>query len=168
MEVDHLTLFLAAKSLPSQPVWREPKPDFLSLTSPLDIEGITVEGLRFRATARRSLLSESITFQLEFHDTKGQGGPMCRIEWKPLSGHNNKGHGPPEYRNRLITGSHVHPFELNWALGAKFVRRGNLPVAIPVDTDLPNFREALAYTTRVFNIGNLWLVATPAWEVPLL
>jgi hypothetical protein len=66
-------------------------PDLLEVTASLDNPGgIAIEGLSLRATARKSLADRQVTFQLEYHATNVIGGPVCRIEWRPLSGHNDR------------------------------------------------------------------------------
>jgi hypothetical protein len=51
----------------------------------------------------------------------------------------NKGIGPPEFRFRKIAKCHIHPFDLNWRDAAKQLRRGNLPIAVPIELEIENF-----------------------------
>jgi hypothetical protein len=98
MDVDLLIVFLATKSLPVRPTWVERTQDYLTLTCPVDVHSVTLEGLRLRVTAMRSLPNENLTFQLEYHSRRGVGGPFCRTEWRPLKHHTNKNVGPAEFK----------------------------------------------------------------------
>jgi hypothetical protein len=171
MSVDLPSLFAAPKTLPVQPLWRRRANDkWLRLVSPLDIDGITVEGFRFGASCHSELSDRAVTFQLEYHPVRrgSKGGPLCRIEWRPLSGHNNKGAGPPEFRYVVLSGNHHHPFELNWSHAPNQVRRGTLPIAIPILDELDSYREALAFVGKEFRINNVMSCPVPPWEGQLL
>lgn len=157
-------LFLAEKTIARMPDWVERNSEQLALVCPLDVAGVTIEGLQFRATAFRCLPDRALSIQLEYHAPRGTGGPICRVEWRPIKAHNNKGMGPPEYRHVLITGSHLHGFDLNWAEAAKFVRRGNLPVAVPILPQPATFAEALAFAAKEFRIKNLEKAPLPPWQ----
>jgi hypothetical protein len=97
MQVELPALVAAKKTLPITPVWRRTGTlDWIQATAPLDIDGVTVEGLRVRVTAKQGLSNENVTCQLEYLPSpRGsvRGGPLWRIEWRPLSPHNNKGLG---------------------------------------------------------------------------
>jgi hypothetical protein len=86
---------------------------------------------------------EHVIFQLEYHRPRQHGGALGRIEWRPIGSHQNKGIGPPEFRFREITGSHIHPFDWNWHHEAKRLRQKNLPVAVPIELEINNFRRFL-------------------------
>jgi hypothetical protein len=123
--------------------------------------------MQFRGQARKSLADKAVTFQLEFHRAQIIGGPICRIEWRPLSAHSNLGKGPEEWRHKLQKGTHHHDFELNWAESPDGVQRGHLPIAIPI-TDPPDFTSLLEVVGKEFRIEGLGLVAAPPWEPTLL
>lgn len=165
MPADLPELFNATKELPLAPQWAERDSERLVLVSPLEIRGVVIEGLWFRATAMIEMPDEAVTCQIEYHPPRGGvGGALCRIEWRPLSGHNNKGLGPPEHQHRLIRGSHHHRFDLNWGVAPKSVRRGNLPVAVPLNDDPADFETLLALVSKEFNIANIGLVSHPPWR----
>lgn len=170
MEIDHQTLFLAAKALAYAPrqTWLEPRPNYLTVVVPLDIGGITIEGLRFKAVAFKNMPEEAVTFQLEYYDPRRRGGAMSRIEWRPIKGHTNKNCGPAELRNVPITGSHIHPFPDNWAHSAGEVRKGGLPIAIPILEPLQTFEDSIDFAAKAFNLSGLEFVRRPQWELPLL
>lgn len=109
-----------------------------------------------------------VVFQLEHHPFSEFGGPICRMEWKPLRGHTNKGCGPKALQFREIRGSHHHPFDLNWAHSEKEVKRGKLPIAIPIEPEPTNFRDFLAIIGKAFKIKNIQLIAVPEWQAVLL
>lgn len=161
-------LWLARKRLPAPRNWVEVKPDYLELVSPLDIEEVTIQNLRLRITARKSLPDECITAQLEYFVERKIGGPFCRFEWKPIKGHNNHSHGPPDLHHVVQTGTHYHGFEINWHYCAKFVRKGNLPISIPVTKPLHSYKDAIDFMADEFKIDNVEFVPPPPWEEALL
>lgn len=93
---------------------------------------------------------------------------MCRIEWRPLKPHDNKGLGPEEFRMRKITESHIHPFDLNWEHSPPQVRRGNLPIAVPICEAIDSYEEALAFVEKEFRIKGVVGLPAPPWETRLL
>lgn len=124
--VDLAILHAGTKDLPIKPAWVERDSDNLVLTSPVEIDGVAVEGLRFRLTAMRSMAEEAVTCQIEYHERRKIGGPFCRIDWKPVHCHDNKANGPVDLRHKRFTfETHHHQFEINWTYAASMVRRGN-------------------------------------------
>ncbi len=122
------------KVLAQRPAWKARNDEWLFATAAIKIEDIVIEGLKLRMTALRKRPDESVTFQLEYHPNKGaKGGALTRIEWRPLKPHNNKGIGPKELQHVSQTGTHHHPFDLNWAHSPNAVRKGDLPIAVPID-----------------------------------
>lgn len=160
----------ADKVIPGAPKWEIRDAERLTLVSALDIDGITIEGLRFRSTAFVRLPHECVTFQLEYLPPRSnvKGGPFERLEWRPLKGHNNKGLGPPEWQYIQQDGTHHHLFDINWNGQAKRVRRGDLPISLPVEPDPVSFQEALALAGKKFRINNIDVVVPPPWEATLL
>jgi hypothetical protein len=163
-----LTLFQSDKLIAVQPNWAERDSDALTIVSPLQITDVVIEGLLFRATAKRRLPDEMVTFQLEYHPPGEVGGPLCRIEWRPLAGHNNKGRGPKEWRNHQIVGCHNHSFGLNQKYAAKEMAKGLLPIAVPLESSPSNFVALLALVKKEFRISNVEWVEVPPWEPTLV
>jgi hypothetical protein len=161
-------LFHADKLIAVQPDWHEQNSDALTIVSPLEIGGVIEQGLLFRVTAKKGLPEEMVTFQLEFHPPTETGGPFCRIEWKPLSGHNNRGRGPKEWQNRAILGCHHHSFDLNFKYAEKELRRGLLPIALPLEDSPLNFDEVLVLVKREFRITNIEWIEPPPWQPTLV
>ena len=114
------------KDLSIEPVWqRRTQGEYVRLVSPVEIGGITEQGLLFTASAHVYRPDGYVTFQLEYASVHSRRGhPFVRFEWKPKSPHNNKGIGPPEYQHMIIKGTHVHPFDLNWEHSEDKVRKG--------------------------------------------
>lgn len=139
---------LSEKRLSVTPEWVV-QPEWLSFSCPIDIDGITVAGYRLQGKTMLAHPDRHVILQLEHHPLSDKGGALCRMEWRPFNGHNNKGKGPRQFRFKEIRCSHHHPFALNWENSEKAVRRGQLPLAVPIDPDPPNFREFLALVGRV-------------------
>jgi hypothetical protein len=161
-------IFRAQKRFPSRPSWKARDSEWFQLTSPLDIAGVTVEGLRFTASAMQRRPEESVSFQLEFTPPRRQarGGPFDRIEWRSIQPHWNKQTGPREHWNRQITGTHRHPFQVNWDANQGGVRRGDLPIALEIRPE-PSFEDILVFVGKEFRISNIDWLSRPDWEATL-
>jgi hypothetical protein len=166
MAQDIEKLFRSDKMLAIEPAWNN-RDDLLELICPLEIDGTVVEGLQFRLTARKSMQDEMVTAQVEYHPSDEIGGPLARIEWKPLSGHNNKGRGPKAWQNRVIEGCHHHIFELNLRYAPKEINRGGLPIALPLEASPKDFNSLLDFVHKEFRITNIQWVEVPPWEPAL-
>ena len=160
-------LVAAKKTLVDVPVWGERGADGLEFSAPLEIDGVTIEGLTLRGRARKPLADREVAFQLEYHHAQIIGGAMCRIEWRPLNPHSNKGLGPKELRHIVQNGTHHHCFDLNWKRSEEAVLQGDLKIAVPLD-DPGNFRALLAVVGKEFRISNIQLVTLPPWEPRML
>lgn len=158
---------LAKKTLVAAPSWVERGSDGLEFVATLESDGVVLEALSLRGRARKSLADREVVFQLEYHQAQIVGGPICRIEWRPVSAHCNRGLGPKDLRYVIQTGSHHHRFDLNWKWSQDAVRRGNLPIAVPINDDPENFRALLAVVGKEFNIKNIQLITVPPWQ-PLM
>lgn len=165
MAIDLSVLNAFEKSFPSRPVWRVRDDEWFQLTSPLDVDGVTVEGLRFTASAMRLRPDESVSFCLEYYPGKrdGRGGCFARVEWRALGEHYNKASAPNGLRLARITGTHVHPFTVNWSANSGGVRRGELPIAEEVRPE-PTYEQVVAFVGREFRISNIDWVGAPDWE----
>lgn len=162
MQVDLSVLCAAQKTVPASAKWRFREGEWMALATPLDINGVTVEGLNFQATAMRLRPDENVTFQLLYAPPNGKPKPFVRLDWKPLRPHNNKMVGPVKYQNILQPGTHIHDFALNWAHSEDDVRNGRLPISIPLSPDIP-YDEIVAFVGKEFNILNLISLPNPVW-----
>lgn len=161
-------LVTAGKTLVTAPSWVERGPDGLEFLASMEIDGVVVEGLSLRGRARKSLPDREVVFQLEYRHAQIIGGPVCRIEWRPLSAHCNKALGPKELRHIVQEGSHHHRFDLNWQLSNDAVLRGDLPIAVPINDDPKSFRALLAIVGKEFRIKRIQLITVPPWQPTML
>jgi hypothetical protein len=167
MSLDLTALFRAEKAIAIAPDWVGRGAEELSVVVPLLVDDVVVEGLQFRATARKHMPDEMITLQVEYHPQLSAGGPLCRIEWRPLNGHNNKGRGPKEWRHKNIVGCHHHSFDLNQRYAPNEMLKGLLPIALPLEESPANFNALLDFAKKEFGINNLEWLGVPPWE-PIL
>jgi hypothetical protein len=159
-------LFRSDKMLAIAPGWNS-RGDLLEVVCPLEIDATVVEGLQFRLTARKAMQDEMVTAQVEYHPSDEVGGPLARIEWRPLSGHNNRGRGPKAWQNRIIEGCHHHSFDLNQRYALKDLNRGSLPIALPLEASPKDFNSLLLFVHKEFRITNIQWVEVPPWEPAL-
>ena len=165
MEDDLPRLVSAKKELTAIPEWVERGgPDGLGFTVPLELDSVIVEGLTLRARACKSLEDREVIFQLEYHHSQIVGGPICRIEWRPLNGHNNRSLGPPQWRHINQIGSYHHRFDLNWARSKAACLKGDLSIAIPVLSDPQNYRALLGLVEKEFTIRGMQQIPIPPWQ----
>lgn len=169
MGIDLSTYAFSEKRFPARPHWRKRDENNLELVSPLDIDGVTVEGLVFRTTALIKWPDANVMFQLEFFPPRRQpkGGPIARLEWRPFGRHNNKQIGPVELRNVLQEGSHYHDYSTNIEFCREAVYEGKLPVAVPIWPE-PSFNEVLALVGKEFRISPIDWIPEPPWQPELL
>jgi hypothetical protein len=169
MPLDIETIFGSDKMLATAPTWQERDSEALEILCPLEIDGTVIEGLYFRMRARKRMPDELVTVQIEYHPANEPGGPLSRIEWRPMSSHNNRGLGPKEFRNRMIEGCHYHPFQLNLKHAPDQMRRGGrLPIAVPMVESPKNFDELLGFVKKEFRVTNIEWVEVPPWEPTLV
>lgn len=161
-------LVSADKVLAATAAWVERGPGVLELSASLEVEGVAIEGLTLRGAARKPMQDRQVVFQLEYHAVGITGGPICRIEWRPLSAHNNRGIGPKELRNIVQTTSHHHRFDLNWDRSQAAILRGEIPIAVPLNPEPENFRALLAVVGKEFRIRRIQSVTVPPWEPSML
>lgn len=168
MYVDLSILYAANKSFPSALNWQFRDNDWMAFVSPLDVDGVTIEGFRFRATANRMRPDEHVTFQLEYLPPRRhpKGGAIARVDWKPLTAHNNKMVGPDQYKNVIQRCTHHHEFWLNWQHSEKSVWKGNLEISVPVEPE-QSFEEIVAFVGKEFKISNIEWLPTPPWSATL-
>ena len=161
-------LVSARKSLSDVPAWAERDVDGLEFSVPLEINGVTIEALTLRGRARKPLADREVILQLEYHHARIIGGPIARIEWRPLNTHSNRGLGPKDLQHVLQSGSHHHCFDLNWRWSKEGVLKGLLPIALPLAEDPANFRALLGVVGKEFRIENIQLIEIPPWEPRML
>ena len=162
-------LFESPKTFPIRPECKPRDQNWLRCVQSLDIDGVTIEGLQFRATALLTRADASVTFQLEYYPPRRQpkGGPLARIEWRPVTAHNNKGKGPRNLQHVIQRGTHHHLFEENWRDDPDGVRKGELPISIPIDPE-PSWHEVLAIVGKEFRISPIDWVPNPPWKPVLV
>jgi hypothetical protein len=151
---------------PSQ--WVEDADKKLWLTAPLEIGGVTVEGLILRARAPKDRPDEDMLFQLEFeHDKSRRDKAIERIDWLPMHTHDNKGCGPQALRFATQRGSHYHKFGLNWLPDEHRLKVANLPIAEPISENVADFSSLIAFVGKNFRISNLEVIEQPPWQAVL-
>lgn len=170
MAIDLIDILRATKEMSAAPDWVPLQKDDgrLQFVSPLEIDAVTIQGVQFRAIAHTYAANRAVTFQIEHHAASGVGGPFSRIEWRPLSPHGNKGLGPAEHRFKVIADCHIHPLDLNLAHNETWVRKGRLPIALPISPPLGSYEEALAFVEKEFRIKDVMRMPIPPWTDKIL
>ena len=167
------TLIAAVKTLSLKPAWKLHDDQFRFVT-PLDIDGVTEIGLRFRVQCSQSFSDRNVTFQIEYHFLGIKFVPVTRVDWRPFNLHQNRNIGPSEWRMMKLPGSHVHPFQDNfdWMVESGLTpiefSKENLPIAIPLEPEPATLEGAAAVAGRLMNIEGLPAIPAPTWEPRLL
>ncbi len=164
MGADLRELFEANKILASNPKWIATDSTWFDLEAPLDIDGVTIEGLELRAGAGQSLPDRAVRFHLQYHPARSPCIPLCRIEWRPVSPHTNPNQGPEHLRLLRIVGSHIHGFEMNYLEDEGRMRGKNLPIAEPIDPDPSSFRDLVDVVAAEFRINGMEQIEPPPWR----
>ena len=162
MVLDLPRLFRSPKKLVSDLMWVETENE-LSFLAPVEVDGITMEGIRLRGTAYPSVPQRSVMLQIECHSARYKVGPLDRMDWNPLHEHNNKRKGPPELiflRQRV---SHHHTFDWNWLEEEKRMRAGNLPIAVPM-AEIASVEELFKFAEDYYLIKGLSKQRLPEWQ----
>ena len=149
--------------IPSSHDWAVLPRDYLSWTRSLDIDDVTIAGLQIRVEAHNDHPDEFVRAQLEYQPPNGKREPLVRVEWRPLTQHNNKGKGPAEWRFKPFRSTHVHRFEMNWNEARGRMLSGNLPVAVPLQ-DIDSYDKFLDVCATELNIGNMSIIPVPPWN----
>lgn len=144
---------------------------------PLWVEGVVSSGLRLDIHGPQAVPHGRPFFGLTallFASHRRRNWHLGRIEFDLV------GAIGPHHRNPMsvkhlpptITGSHVHPFEDNAALGLVALSpgpgpKGDLPIALPLDRKCETFADILTTIREHFGIPGLWL-EEPGWSRTLV
>lgn len=111
----------------------------------------------------------NVTLGLSWDDPTGRGSSFDRLDWRPLDAHTNRGLGPPRHRLAVIEGSHHHPLAENAVLPMGLLRTiaENLPVALPINPDPPDWPAFLAVAEQRWNLHGLRSAPLPPWQYDL-
>ncbi|MDR3413896.1 MAG: hypothetical protein P4L87_23530 [Formivibrio sp.] len=141
--------------------------DCLVFLAPLEIDGITIQGLQLRGKTKAFYANRNITIQLQYQGILGKAEPIARICWKPFHTHNNKGKGPHGLRFVEQKGSHHHSFGDNWNTTTNQMFKPNLPIAVPLSPEPQGFFELLALVRKEFRIMDADAIEIPQWSEKL-
>jgi hypothetical protein len=158
--------FIAAPKTLAGPVrWIASPPHWVFVTV-LDIGGVTEPGFQLRGRASLALPGQDVSLQLIRTDLGRRGRNFDRLDWRPLQPHRNKQHSESRLAFREITGSHRHPVVENAAHPAGLLAAldVNLPVAVPLDEDPPDWAALAALAGRLWSIAGLGDAAAPPWQ----
>ncbi len=111
-----------------------------------------------------------VTLGLRWTGAPGRYSHFDRLDWRPVSAHNNRGIGPVDLRFQLIDGSHHHRLALNAAaeMGLSRAMAENLPIAEPVLPEPVNWEAFLAIAGDRWRIPDLVNTPYPPWQYGLL
>lgn len=162
-------LHSSEKSFSQAPSWTYDanKSDKWVTRTPLDIDYVTVEGLFLDGWCFVREPERSVTFTLLYFPPSGLSGPIARIDWRPTHDHSNNGRIDGLWKWRPVIGTHGHNFDLNRHYGWRRMVNDNLPVALPVQEELNDFRALLGYLGRVWNIKGVQAIPVPEWSSEL-
>lgn len=134
----------------------------MTFTIPLDIDGVTVEGLFLRARTYEQSLNRDVMFQMELAPTLGRERvPLLRIDWLPRA----RSHKNPD--KTQVFGSHFHTFEGNWLEQEQRMRTGSLPYAEAVPQEVGTYGKLLDFARERFRIRNMDTIPIPEWSMTM-
>ena len=160
------------KDFPAGVGWSAPDghQGYRSFTIPLDIGGVTIGYFGLRGGCYSDAPERAVMLQLEVGSPSARTRvPLARIDWKPMQQtHKNPVKGRAIGSSLFITGSHAHPFHLNWIDDHQRMRSGNLPFAEPLHPDPIDFVALLAFARTFFRINGINRLPTPEWAPKML
>jgi hypothetical protein len=167
-EIDRL--YAGSKTFAVPPSWHfeGESRNRLEMRVPLSIDYVTEEGLFLYGSCYPHVKDGGVTFVLLYHPAQGLAGPIVRFCWNPLHDHKNFGGHKGEWAWKPIVTTHLHGFELNRKYGWDGMVRKNLPIALPVDEELSDFRDMLEYVGKIFKIADIQRVPVPEWQQTLI
>ena len=133
----------------------------LEFVTSLEVDSITLEGVRLRGRAIKSLPESDTMFQLEMR-YGSEWHHLCRLDWRPKHSHTDQV-GPISDRANF-SGSGWHSFDNNSKYGLWTLRDGNLPRAVAIAPEPQNFIDVLKEVERRMLIDNACDIAAPNWE----
>jgi hypothetical protein len=164
-----ISSFWAETKLLSDPhIGWKPSGKYLEWAGSVDVDYVTLAGVRLRMSTFQTVEDRGVTIQLEYHPPSGKSQILTRIDWRQNHIHNNKNLGPEEYKFIIIDASHIHPFSLNWRNGDLIYPGKNLPIAVPINPDPSTFQELLAFTAETLNMHNMRSIPSPPWAPGLI
>jgi hypothetical protein len=162
-------LFEAEKQIGGDNAWHfDADGSHLRISLPLAIEFSIPEGLYLEGRCTADLPDRDVSLTLAYKPAQGLAGPLCRIDWRPLQPHRNNGLGSGRWRFIPIEGSQLHVFDQNLSRGVERMFRENLPIALPIEEPLQNFRELLSYAGQIMRVSDIQSVQPPPWSPRLV
>lgn len=162
----YLSLVESWKQLPPNVGWSRPDPldGEMSIYAPLEIGGVTVGAFALRATCNVERPDTDVMLQLE----TGLPGdrtklPLCRIDWRPLSGGHKQPKQPGNRKRKFISGSHLHTFLDNWHAEEERMIGTNLPWAQQLAPEPSDIYGLLDLAQNLFRIKDLSRIGIPEW-----
>lgn len=166
MALTYPEIIAATKSLSSKQEWTDLSNGKIEILHPLDIDGVTQEGLFLRGVALKDQPNLDVTLLLQCALSRRRGRAIERIDWRPFHKHRNH-RGPPGHQFNWVRGTHRHSFELNWLNEEGRLRAGNLPVAEVVTPAPESYDDLLAFVAKHFRINGVQDIGLPPWEESL-
>lgn len=163
MAFDYPDIANAEKSLASVQEWAEVGNRKVGLVHPLDIDGVTQEGLVLRMIAIIDQPNADVRAFIQCALPGQRPRAIDAIDWKPKHDHYNR-KGPEHLKFKKITRTHWHRFDLNWLADEGRFLTGNLPVADKVDPEPERFVDFLEFTAKSFRINSLQDIVPPPWD----
>jgi len=163
-----LQKYQAEKDLYNYPLEWKPESNrgnFLRLNAAISIDGVLQEGLNFYGRTTIDTPDRNVTLGMAFTSLSGRGVQLYRAEWRPISGHNNRGFGPQDLQHVEQTSSHCHDLVRNKELGGDIWRVRGLPLALPIQPEPQTFSAFLEFVGETLNLLNVSSVPEPPWTL---
>lgn len=132
--------------------------------------------LVLHAQASRFHPGVGVSFELRVRKSGRGRVALMRVDWRSLSdGHTVNGKwaahlaekGLSRLKNRKLSDTHYHPFDMNWNARRKRFVGQNLPIADNIQQPLDDFSALCTFTAVEFKITNFELVPPPDWQYDL-
>lgn len=164
-------LVVPLKSISTFTGWSDPESEtgYSWFDAPLEIAGVTEPGFVLHGGCYIDKPECHVSFELRISKSPGRKmRPLERIDWKSLKGgHTNQYRKGIEVSGKRVPETHLHAFNLNYDHQKGQMRAAELPYAMEIEEDLPNYDALRKFAGKQFRINNMNLVASPPWEYKL-
>lgn len=166
MSTPFKTLVESDKLIAGAPTWKDqhkdPKDDQQRIVAALQIGESVFQGLELVGRVRLGVRNAYVSFSLIYlpTDNRRDAVRLGRIDWRPLTPHENIHPNTPADLIGEVVGSHHHRFELNWSdrLNAPLK---SLPIAEEISPDYQSYNELLDGVGDLFRISNAASLPSP-------
>lgn len=157
------------KLIAGNPDWEDknPKTGDLKLVASFRVGRRAIQGLELIGRSSTRFRNSYTSFTLTYFPTNNRRESirLCRIDWRPLTVHENDHANTPPDLIGSVAGSHHHSLALN--ASATGLPLKSLPIAAPILPDYATYKELVDGVGALFRISNAGSAIPSPWPEDL-